>query len=170
MSSDEALHGPPVAGDDCIVCALKCLHECDPTLKAEYTQIAFQLFQSGLVPCTVSSQQRHGLAPERPGRDPKVNFVDVKDLPKRGRAGSLASRQALLHSLVHIECCAIDLVRRSRNVLKNTPSFSSRRRSLHFLFSSHPILLLSSPLTTLSFFFSPYSSSSSRRCAYTFFL
>lgn len=29
--------------------------------------------------------------------------------PKRGKGGSLASRQAMLHALVHIENAAIDL-------------------------------------------------------------
>ena len=39
----------------------------------------------------------------------QVQLVSPMLIPRRGKGGSLASRQALLHSLVHIECCAIDL-------------------------------------------------------------
>ena len=39
----------------------------------------------------------------------QVRLVPARDVPKRGKGGSLASRQALLHSLVHIENAAIDL-------------------------------------------------------------
>ena len=33
----------------------------------------------------------------------------AKYVPKRGKGGSLASRQAMLHALVHIESSAVDL-------------------------------------------------------------
>ncbi|PSC71386.1 hypothetical protein C2E20_5254 [Micractinium conductrix] len=41
--------------------------------------------------------------------DAAVKLVPAWEVPKRGKGGSLASRQALLHSLVHIENAAIDL-------------------------------------------------------------
>eukprot|EP00475_Leptophrys_vorax_P034790 TRINITY_DN5662_c0_g1_i1.p1 TRINITY_DN5662_c0_g1~~TRINITY_DN5662_c0_g1_i1.p1 ORF type:complete len:421 (+),score=96.14 TRINITY_DN5662_c0_g1_i1:598-1860(+) len=47
---------------------------------------------------------------ERPGRpDASVQVLKARDMPKRGKAGSLAKRLALIHSLAHIESYAIDL-------------------------------------------------------------
>ena len=40
---------------------------------------------------------------------PQVKLVPADKAPKRGKGGSLASRQAMLHALVHIENAAIDL-------------------------------------------------------------
>jgi uncharacterized ferritin-like protein (DUF455 family) len=40
---------------------------------------------------------------------PQVRLVAAWDAPKRGKGGSLASRQAMLHALVHIESSAVDL-------------------------------------------------------------
>ena len=39
----------------------------------------------------------------------QVQLVAATDVPKRGKGGSLLSRQRLLHSLVHIENVAVDL-------------------------------------------------------------
>lgn len=39
----------------------------------------------------------------------QVKLVPADKAPKRGKGGSLASRQAMLHALVHIENSAIDL-------------------------------------------------------------
>jgi uncharacterized ferritin-like protein (DUF455 family) len=39
----------------------------------------------------------------------QVKLLSPGAMPKRGKGGTLASRQALLHSLVHIENWAIDL-------------------------------------------------------------
>lgn len=39
----------------------------------------------------------------------QVRLVAPRDMPKLGRGGSLQSRQALVHSLVHTESWAIDL-------------------------------------------------------------
>lgn len=107
------------------VCSLACL------------QIV-RLWQQGLIvpPAPGAS---HPLPPDRPARDPskvrggegagagrqltgqwlpsrpalrsssQVKLVDAKDVPKRGRGGSLQSRQALLHALTHIENAAVDL-------------------------------------------------------------
>lgn len=38
-----------------------------------------------------------------------MRVVAPRDMPKLGRGGSLQSRQALVHSLVHTESWAIDL-------------------------------------------------------------
>lgn len=39
----------------------------------------------------------------------QVKLVSPGEMPKLGKAGSLQSRQALVHSLVHTESWAIDL-------------------------------------------------------------
>ena len=101
--------GAPVAGDDILICALKVLQQPDPCLKAAFTEQAHDLWRTGSlspVHCGIND----GKAPPRPARDDaRVRLVPPSELPRRGKGGSLASRQALLHSLVHIECCAIDL-------------------------------------------------------------
>jgi uncharacterized ferritin-like protein (DUF455 family) len=105
---DYDLQSPPAAGDDCIICALKCISCGSPELKASYTKLAYDLWRSGDIMLPTLGKH-HGLAPERPGRSDKVKLVPPSGLPRRGKGGSLGSRQALLHSLCHIECCAIDL-------------------------------------------------------------
>ncbi len=47
--------------------------------------------------------------PDRPGRPARPALLAPNKMPKRGKAGSLASRIALLHALAHIELNAIDL-------------------------------------------------------------
>ncbi|KAG7672927.1 hypothetical protein Ndes2526B_g08547 [Nannochloris sp. 'desiccata'] len=105
---DFDLQSAPAAGDDCIIISLKCISQSDPLLKASYTKLAYGLWKAGDI-ILPSPGKHHGLAPERPGRNNKVKLVSPAELPRRGKGGTLASRQALLHSLCHIECCAIDL-------------------------------------------------------------
>jgi uncharacterized ferritin-like protein (DUF455 family) len=52
--------------------------------------------------------QQLGL-PDRPARPSQVRLVSPSLMPKLGKGGSLQSRQAIVHSLVHIESWAIDL-------------------------------------------------------------
>lgn len=47
--------------------------------------------------------------PERPARPNKPELRDARDMPKRRKAGSRASKIALLHAIAHIELNAIDL-------------------------------------------------------------
>jgi uncharacterized ferritin-like protein (DUF455 family) len=47
--------------------------------------------------------------PARPARPERPELLPPSRMPKRGRAGSPASRIALLHALAHIEFVAIDL-------------------------------------------------------------
>ncbi|PON32622.1 hypothetical protein TorRG33x02_356140 [Trema orientale] len=47
--------------------------------------------------------------PDRPARLSNVKLVDPGLMPKLGKAGSLQSRQAIVHSLAHTESWAIDL-------------------------------------------------------------
>ncbi|XP_009130828.1 uncharacterized protein HI_0077 [Brassica rapa] len=46
---------------------------------------------------------------DRPARLTNVKLVSPSLMPKLGKAGSLQSRQAIVHSLVHIESWAVDL-------------------------------------------------------------
>jgi uncharacterized ferritin-like protein (DUF455 family) len=47
--------------------------------------------------------------PDRPGRPERPELLPPAAMPKRGKAGSLRGRIALLHALAHVECVAIDL-------------------------------------------------------------
>lgn len=50
-----------------------------------------------------------GRMPDRPARPATPRLVAAARMPKRGRAGSLRARVAMLHALAHIELNAIDL-------------------------------------------------------------
>ncbi|KAE9608882.1 putative Ferritin-like superfamily [Lupinus albus] len=52
---------------------------------------------------------RHLLVPDRPARLSNVKLVAPGLMPKLGKAGSLQSRIAIVHSLAHTESWAIDL-------------------------------------------------------------
>lgn len=47
--------------------------------------------------------------PDRPERPGKPELRDANDMPRRGKAGSVRSKIALLHAIAHIELNAIDL-------------------------------------------------------------
>ncbi len=47
--------------------------------------------------------------PDRPARPERPELLPPNRMPKRGRAGSEASRIAMIHALAHIEFVAIDL-------------------------------------------------------------
>lgn len=47
--------------------------------------------------------------PDRPARPERPALLPPSQMPKRGKAGSMRSRIALLHALAHIEFVAIDL-------------------------------------------------------------
>ena len=47
--------------------------------------------------------------PDAPARPPRPELLPPSRMPKRGKAGSLRNRIALLHALAHIEFSAIDL-------------------------------------------------------------
>jgi len=49
------------------------------------------------------------MLPERPARPEKPELRDAREMPKRRKAGSAASKIALLHAIAHIELNAIDL-------------------------------------------------------------
>ncbi|CAI9091245.1 OLC1v1026213C1 [Oldenlandia corymbosa var. corymbosa] len=88
--------------------ALRVLNTGDPFEKARLgDQVANQWLQ-GLIAQPYDSSQELTV-PDRPARLNNVKLVSPGMMPKLGKAGSLQSRQAIVHSLVHTESWAIDL-------------------------------------------------------------
>lgn len=88
--------------------ALRVLNTEDPVEKARLgDQVATKWLQ-GLIPKPYHPS-RDFPVPDRPARLTNVKLVAPSLIPKLGKAGSLQSRQAIVHSLVHIESWAIDL-------------------------------------------------------------
>lgn len=80
----------------------------DPHDKAARTEAIVRLWDDGSI--TMPPPGTAYTVPDRPARESgKVQLVAARDVPKRGKGGSLASRQAMLHALVHIESSAVDL-------------------------------------------------------------
>jgi len=102
-----ALLEPPRAGDTLTAVALKVLRQPDPSIKADWTTEASGLWRSGRID-GVSSRD-DPMPPDTPARPSFVALVEPWNVPKLGRGGTLASRLAMLHSLVHIEGVAVDL-------------------------------------------------------------
>jgi uncharacterized ferritin-like protein (DUF455 family) len=99
----------PKPGDHVITVALKVLQEADPLRKALYTNEAGRLWRAnelGWQPSEAPAVR----APSRPARDDSlVRILPPNQMPGRGKAGSLISRQMLVHSMCHIESWAVDL-------------------------------------------------------------
>ncbi len=58
---------------------------------------------------TISGIGKNPVLPDRPARPDKPELKHVSQMPKRRKAGSAASKVALLHAIAHIELNAIDL-------------------------------------------------------------
>lgn len=88
--------------------ALRVLNTADPFEKAKLgDQVASQWLEGTI---TRSYDPSVDLTvPDRPARLTNVKLVSPSLMPKLGKAGSLQSRQALVHSLAHTESWAIDL-------------------------------------------------------------
>ncbi|KAA6427647.1 MAG: hypothetical protein FRX49_02310 [Trebouxia sp. A1-2] len=83
------------------------LRQSNPQIKAAQTNRVTKLWEQQQL---VAGRTAVGEPPVRPGRDDsKVRVVAPGKMPALGKGGSLASRQAILHSLVHIESWAVDL-------------------------------------------------------------
>ncbi|XP_022134431.1 uncharacterized protein LOC111006681 [Momordica charantia] len=96
-------------GDETLVeAALRVLNTSDPYEKAELGDSVASRWLSGAIslPYDPSVDLQ---VPDRPARLSDVKLVSPSLMPKLGRAGSLHSRQAIVHSLVHTESWAIDL-------------------------------------------------------------
>ncbi|KAG0607919.1 hypothetical protein M758_8G064200 [Ceratodon purpureus] len=105
----ELKSGAPCSSDTLDEAALKVLLEGDPWLKAEYGDLAATLWLEGKMESAYRELGPVLQVPSRPARLDVVRLVAPRDMPKLGRGGSLQSRQALVHSLVHTESWAIDL-------------------------------------------------------------
>ncbi|KAK9061314.1 hypothetical protein SSX86_018494 [Deinandra increscens subsp. villosa] len=89
--------------------ALRVLNTPDPVEKAKLgDQIANNWLQA-LILSPYNPSQPDLIVPDRPARLTNVKLVSPSLMPKLGKAGSLQSRQAIVHSLVHTESWAIDL-------------------------------------------------------------
>ncbi|KAJ1987254.1 hypothetical protein H4R33_002943 [Dimargaris cristalligena] len=94
-----------MATDPVTLCdwCVKILHTPDPFTKVKLTQELNQLWTSGQI-----TKIGEGVAPERPGRPDDLEFVAPGKAIRLGKAGSMQSRIAILHSLSNIEQWAID--------------------------------------------------------------
>lgn len=117
--------------DNLVAAALAILNEPDPWCKAQLSQATVLAWRAGSLPIRPQTQSQgvqpesagqtslgnsatqqlcHFTVPERPARcDDRVRLVPPGQVPKLGKGGSLASRQAIVHSLCHIESWAVDL-------------------------------------------------------------
>lgn len=91
---------PPTLAD----AAMIVLATADASDKARASRHWAAAWRSGAV-----GQIGRGHPADRPARPPAPELRPPADMPKRGKAGNLASRIALLHALAHIELNAIDL-------------------------------------------------------------
>ncbi|XP_010243239.1 PREDICTED: uncharacterized protein LOC104587358 [Nelumbo nucifera] len=88
--------------------ALRVLNTADPVEKARVGESMATKWLRGVITQPYQpSLDFH--VPDRPARLSNVKLVSPSLMPKLGKAGSLQSRQAILHSLVHTESWAIDL-------------------------------------------------------------
>ncbi|KAF9597054.1 hypothetical protein IFM89_015245 [Coptis chinensis] len=88
--------------------ALRVLNTSDPVEKARLGETIATQWLDG----TITEPHNPSInftVPDRPARLSDVKLVSPSLMPKLGRGGSLQSRQAILHSLVHTESWAIDL-------------------------------------------------------------
>jgi len=86
--------------------AVEVLREPSAVGKAAKTRAALAVWRRGGLPGSLPGDPQ---PPPRPARDGAVRVVAARDLPRRGKGGTLASRQAILHGLAHIESWAVDL-------------------------------------------------------------
>lgn len=90
--------------------ALEVLNTADPVEKVRLGEAAATRWLEGAISLPYRADDPCDLpVPDRPARLPTVKLVPPHLMPKLGKGGSLQSRQAILHSLVHTESWAIDL-------------------------------------------------------------
>ncbi|XP_076957312.1 uncharacterized protein LOC143632769 [Bidens hawaiensis] len=99
MSSNETL----------VEAALRVLNTPDPVDKAKLGDQVANNWLQGLITNPYDHSHPDLIVPDRPARLTNVKLVSPSLMPKLGKAGSLQSRQAIVHSLVHTESWAIDL-------------------------------------------------------------
>jgi len=84
--------------------AVAVLETADASAKAACSRTAAAAWQAGDLALAAPAR-----LPARPARPDKPELRAPSQMPRRGKAGSLSNRLALLHSLAHIELNAIDL-------------------------------------------------------------
>ncbi|KAI9118717.1 hypothetical protein K1719_010162 [Acacia pycnantha] len=90
--------------------ALRVLNTADPFEKARLGDLfASQWLEGSAAIVRPYDPSVHLTVPDRPARLSNVKLVAPGHMPKLGKAGSLQSRQAIVHSLAHTESWAIDL-------------------------------------------------------------
>lgn len=77
----------------------------DPVAKAAAARALNARWCAGLIALADGPEP----LPDRPARPARPALLPASQMPKRGRAGSLRSRFAMLHAVAHIELNAIDL-------------------------------------------------------------
>lgn len=88
--------------------ALRVLNTADPFDKARLGDLVASKWLDGTITLPYNPSL-HLPVPDRPARLTNVKLVAPGLMPKLGKAGSLQSRQAIVHSLAHTESWAIDL-------------------------------------------------------------
>ncbi|KAK7282597.1 hypothetical protein RIF29_11506 [Crotalaria pallida] len=89
--------------------ALRVLNTADPFEKAQLGDSVASRWLHGSITQPYHPHHPHPLLPDRPARLSNVKLVAPGLMPKLGKAGSLQSRIAIVHSLAHTESWAIDL-------------------------------------------------------------
>ncbi|XP_021775740.1 uncharacterized protein LOC110739590 [Chenopodium quinoa] len=106
QSSDSKI--PNCESETLVEAALRVLNTSDLFEKAKLgDEIACKWLQGIISQPYHPSNDLH--IPHRPARPTNVKLLSPSLMPKLGKAGSLQSRQAIVHSLVHTESWAIDL-------------------------------------------------------------
>lgn len=103
--------GDEEAEETLVEAALRILNEPDPVEKARLGEDTGRRWLDGSISLAYPTSHSDPVPtpPDRPARLSKVKLVAPKEMPKLGKGGSLRSRQAMVHSLVHTESWAIDL-------------------------------------------------------------
>ncbi|KAF7811581.1 hypothetical protein G2W53_032557 [Senna tora] len=94
--------------DTLVEAALRVLKTADPFEKARLGDFVASQWLQGTI-TRAYDPSLHLSVPDRPARLSNVKLVAPGLMPKLGKAGSLQSRQAIVHSLAHTESWAIDL-------------------------------------------------------------
>ncbi|EYU19766.1 hypothetical protein MIMGU_mgv1a011882mg [Erythranthe guttata] len=97
-----------IGNETLVEAALRVLNTADPFEKARLGDEVAEKWLKGdiVIPYHASPDTP---VPDRPARLANVKLVSPSEMPKLGKAGSLQSRRAIVHSLVHTESWAIDL-------------------------------------------------------------
>ncbi|KAK9846288.1 hypothetical protein WJX81_001033 [Elliptochloris bilobata] len=110
MCSAPRHEGPPHAGESLQRAALRVLCEPDMARKAELTARTAAMWRSGSLAAPRGPEPGWPAVPDRPARDDgKLQLVHPQRMRRLKAGGTLASRQAIVHALVHIEGWAVDL-------------------------------------------------------------